>query len=262
MGVINATPDSFFADSRVFEDGALSYTQIDDVAGRMIEDGACMIDVGGESTRPGAAAVGEAAEIRRVIPMVERLSRLDVVVSIDTSKPRVAELALEAGAHLVNDVRAARTPGMLEVVARAEAAICLMHMQGLPATMQSEPSYDDVVAEVAGFLMVRLAACRAAGIDDSRILLDPGFGFGKSLEHNLTLLRRLQLLAIDGLPVLVGISRKGMLGALTGRDVAGRLAAGLAAATLAVVNGASVVRTHDVKETVDALKVVNEVIDD
>jgi len=252
MGVLNVTPDSFSDGGRYCDvNAAVAHAE------RMAADGAAIIDVGGESTRPGSAAVGEDEELRRVLPVIERLvSTLGIPVSIDTQKPGVMRRAIAAGASLVNDVAALAAPGAIEAVAGSDAAVCLMHMQGKPGTMQDEPRYDDVVGEVRAFLRSRVAACESAGIARNRIAVDPGFGFGKSLEHNLALLAGLPALAADGLPVLAGLSRKRMIGALTGRDGGDRLAGSLAAAVVAAVKGARIVRAHDVRETVDALRVV------
>jgi dihydropteroate synthase len=252
MGVLNVTPDSF-SDGGRFPDADAAVA----AAERMAGDGAALIDVGGESTRPGSAPVDEAEELRRVMPVIERLAgRLPIPVSIDTRKPGVMKRAIEAGASLINDVGALRAPGAVEAVAGSGAAICLMHMQGEPGTMQDAPSYADVVAEVRAFLRSRVAACEAAGIGRARIAVDPGFGFGKTLEHNLALLAGLPALAADGLPLLVGLSRKRMIGALTRRGDGERLAGSLAAAVVAVQNGARIIRAHDVRETVDVLRVV------
>jgi dihydropteroate synthase len=221
----------------------------------LVEEGAGILDVGGESTRPGAEAVSAEEEIRRVAPLIEALAkRVNTPISIDTSKPEVIAAALQAGASMINDVRALREPGALAVAARSNAAICLMHMQGEPRTMQQEPRYDDVVAEVAGFLRERVDACVGCGVSRDRLLLDPGIGFGKRIEHNLSLLAALPELGELGLPLMIGVSRKSMLGQLSGRPVGDRLAAGLALAAAAVLAGASVVRVHDVRETVDAVR--------
>ena len=250
MGVVNITPDSFSDGGRYFnEQRALGHARA------LVEAGADIVDIGGESTRPGAAPVTEAEELDRVLPIVEALANDGVLVSVDTMKPPVMRAAIVAGACMVNDVRALQEPGALEAVAWTDAAVCLMHMQGQPRTMQAEPHYTDVVAEVREFLLARAAACEAAGIARDRIVLDPGFGFGKTVEHNLLLLRDLPSLAALGYPVLAGLSRKSTLGRLTGRDVDDRMAASLAAALAAVARGASIVRVHDVRETVDALRV-------
>lgn len=250
MGVLNVTPDSF-SDGGRFLDPARAIAH-----GRaMLADGADLVDVGGESTRPGAAPVDEATELARVVPVVEALARDGALVSVDTSTPAVMRAAVAAGAAMINDVRALARPGALEAAAASGAAVCLMHMQGAPATMQAGPRYDDVAAEIAAFLAARAAACVAAGIARERIALDPGFGFGKTLAHNLALARGLGEIVALGHPVLVGVSRKSMLGAITGRGTDDRLAAGLAAALFLAGRGAAIVRTHDVRETVDALAV-------
>ncbi len=256
MGVVNVTPDSF-------SDGGRFPTVESAVAaaGRMVEAGAAVIDIGGESTRPGASAVSSAEEIDRVLPVIEGVRGVDAVVSVDTSKATVAEAAIAAGAGMVNDVRAARAPGMLELLARSQVAVCLMHMRGEPRTMQARPEYEDVVRDVAAFLAERAAACRAAGIARERLVLDPGIGFGKTVTHNLELLRSLPALSGDGLPILVGASRKSTIGQLTGKPPGGRLAGSIGAAVFAVLRGAAMVRVHDVEETVDALEVVGAIED-
>ena len=257
MGVLNVTPDSF-SDGGRFARLPLALER----AREMVAEGAAIIDVGGESTRPGAPPVGVEEELRRVLPVVEALAaELPVPISVDTGTPEVIREAVAVGAGLVNDVRALRVPGALEAAAAAGVPVCLMHMQGEPGTMQASPRYDDVVGEVVRFLEERVAACEAQGIPRSRILLDPGFGFGKTLEHNLRLLHRLDRVAAVGLPVLVGMSRKSMFGALLDAPVHRRLYGGLAAAVVAVMRGARVVRTHDVRATVEALAVVSAVMD-
>lgn len=251
MGILNVTPDSFSDGGRF-----VGLSQALEHARNMIEAGAGIIDVGGESTRPGAADVSEEEEIRRVVPVIEALAAgTSVPVSIDTSKPGVMAAAVAAGAGLINDVRAFREPGALEAAARTDAALCLMHMQGEPRTMQHDPRYDDVVGEVTAFLEQRVDACLAAGIGRERLVLDPGIGFGKRLDHNLALLAHLPQLGRSGLPVLVGVSRKSMFQSLLGRPVEQRLAGGLAVATAAALAGAAILRAHDVTETVDAVKV-------
>ncbi|ROR32088.1 dihydropteroate synthase [Inmirania thermothiophila] len=252
MGILNVTPDSFSDGGRWADPGRAC-----ERAWQMVEEGADLVDVGGESTRPGAAPVDAEEELRRVEPVVRRLAaELPVPVSVDTSKPEVMLRCAEAGAGLINDVRALREPGALEAAAATGLPVCLMHMKGEPRTMQRDPRYDDVVAEVRGFLLARAAACEAAGMDRGRILLDPGFGFGKTLAHNLTLLRRLDRIVAAGYPVLVGISRKSMIGAILGeRPVEGRLHGSVAAAVIAAWLGARIVRVHDVAATVDALAV-------
>ncbi len=252
MGVLNVTPDSFSDGGRFFDTEAAVRHGV-----RLAEEGAAFIDVGGESTRPEAAPVGTEEELRRVIPVIERLrAATSAVVSVDTSKPEVMRAAAAAGAGLINDVRALREPGALGAALASECAVCLMHMQGEPRTMQAAPAYQDVVAEVGAFLEERVRACRAAGFSADRLVLDPGFGFGKTLEHNLLLLRGLRALSPDGLPVMVGLSRKSMVGKLTGRPEGERLQGSLVLAVLAVLEGASVVRAHDVAATVEALRVV------
>ena len=251
MGILNVTPDSF-SDGGRFAGLPEALAQ----AERMAAEGAAIIDVGGESTRPGAAPVDAEEELRRVIPVIERLaSSLAIPVSVDTQKPAVMRAAIAAGASMVNDVTALREPGAIEAVADSDVAVCLMHMQGEPRTMQLAPRYGDVLAEVRGFLRDRSARCVAAGIARSRLVVDPGFGFGKTLAHNLELLRRLGEIAADGIPVLAGLSRKSLIGALTGRDNADRLAGSVALATIAAQNGARIVRAHDVGPTVDALRI-------
>ncbi len=248
MGVLNVTTDSF-SDGGLFLDPGLALEQ----ALRMIEAGATIVDVGGESTRPGAAPVPLDEELRRVIPVVRAIAALPVVVSVDTSKAPVMRAALDAGAGLINDVRALQGPGALQVAAASGAAVCLMHMRGEPATMQQAPVYGDVVTEVKSFLDAQVQSCMQAGIAPERIAIDPGFGFGKTLVHNLDLLRAMPRFAAAGRPVVVGLSRKSMIGSLTGRPVGDRLAGGLALALWAVQGGASIVRTHDVGPTIDAL---------
>ena len=262
MGVLNVTPDSF-SDGGRFLDPAAAL----DHARRMIADGADIIDVGGESTRPGAPPTPEAVELERIVPLIEQLASSDVPVSADTRKPAVMRAAIAAGASMINDVQAARAPGALEAIAGAArpVAVCLMHMRGEPATMQHAPTYGDVVAEVSAFLAERARACEAAGVARERIVLDPGFGFGKTVAHNLALLRALPELLALGYPVLAGLSRKATIGALIGRERGGetrdRLAGSIAAALAAVARGAAIVRVHDVRETVDALKVWRAVQD-
>jgi dihydropteroate synthase len=252
MGVLNVTPDSFSDGGRYLELPAAL-----DQGRRLVAEGAAIVDVGGESTRPGAAPVDAHDELQRVIPVIERLAdELPVPVSVDTRKPEVMRRSLAAGATMVNDVAALIAPGALEAVAGSDAAVCLMHMRGQPGTMQVAPAYGDVLREVREFLATRVAACVAAGIARTRLVVDPGFGFGKTLEHNLALLAGLPALAADGLPVLAGLSRKRMIGALTGREEGDRLAGSLAAAVVAAIRGARIIRAHDVRETVDALAVV------
>ena len=253
MGVLNVTPDSF-SDGGRYADAADAIERGLAMAG----EGAAIIDVGGESTRPGAADVRVQDELERVVPVVEALvRRVRVPVSVDTSKPEVMRAAIAAGASLVNDVRALRAPGALEAVAGTGAAVCLMHMQGEPRIMQEAPSYGDVVGEVRQFLAGRVRACVAAGIGRERLCVDPGIGFGKRPEHNLALLSAIDRLADPDLPVLIGVSRKSLIGIITGRPPEGRLAGSVAFAALAVMGGAAIVRAHDVAETVDAVKVAS-----
>ena len=251
MGVLNVTPDSFSDGGRFLPVEAAVAHGV-----RLAEEGAAIIDIGGESTRPGAAPVSIDEELRRVVPVVERLrAATQAVISVDTSKPEVIREAVAAGAGLINDVRALAEPGALEAAAASGCAVCLMHMQGDPRTMQRAPSYVDVVKEVKAFLDEHVQRCRAAGVSSDRIAVDPGFGFGKTLEHNLELLRRLRELH-DELPVLVGLSRKSMVGTLTGRGAGERVHGSIALAVIAALNGARIVRAHDVAATVDALKMV------
>jgi dihydropteroate synthase len=252
MGILNTTPDSF-SDGGLWTDPGRAVER----ALEMVEQGADIIDVGGESTRPGARPVGTQQELDRVLTVVEALvAQSAAMVSVDTSKPEVMAAAVAAGAGLINDVFALRQPGALETAARLAVPVCLMHMQGKPRDMQADPRYEDVVGEVETFLLQRARACEVAGVTRERIWIDPGFGFGKTLEHNVALFHALPRLIGHGYPVLVGLSRKSMLGALTGRSTEDRLAASVAAAVLAARRGAAVVRVHDVAETVDALKVM------
>jgi len=251
MGVLNRTRDSFSDGGRF-----LKLPEALDHALAMAAEGAALIDIGGESTRPGAEAVSLDEELARVLPLIEALStRSPVLISIDTSRPEVIRAAVAAGAAMINDVRALQRPGALEAAAASGAAVCLMHMQGEPATMQADPQYQDVVGEVRTMLAERLATCELAGIAAERICLDPGFGFGKLISHNLSLLRGLGQLASLGRPLLVGLSRKSMLQKLTGRAVTERLAGSLALATAAVLNGARIIRAHEVAPTIDAVRV-------
>ena len=257
MGILNLTPDSFSDGGRWLKpEAALQHAAL------MVEQGAAIIDVGGESTRPGAAAVSETEELERVAPIIEQLAaRLDVVVSVDTMKPVVMRAALAAGATLVNDVNALRETGAIEALAASEAAVCLMHMQGVPRSMQAAPQYEDVVAEVRAALAMRLQACAVAGIDRQRLLVDPGIGFGKTLAHNLTLLAHLDDFAVLGVPLLIGVSRKSLFGQLLGLKLHERLLPSAVVAALAVAKGAAIVRAHDVAETVLALKTAQAVRD-
>lgn len=250
MAIINLTDDSFSGDGLQGDvSAALRHAE------RALEQGADMLDIGAESSRPGADPVPEAIERARVVRFVECARAWQVPLSIDTVKPRVMRAALEAGADMINDINAFRAPGAIEAVAGGTAGLCVMHMQGEPRTMQQDPRYVDVVGEVMAFLGERVDALRAAGVARERLLLDPGFGFGKSVEHNFTLLRELERFSAGGLPVLAGVSRKSMLGAVTGRAVDERLAASVVAALIALQRGAAIVRVHDVAPTLDAIKV-------
>lgn len=252
MGVLNVTPDSFSDGGRFNRQDAAILR-----ARHMVADGAAFVDVGGESTRPGAAKVSIQEELDRVCPVVEAISReLDVIVSVDTSTPEVMSETAKLGAGLINDVRALQRDEALAAVAAAGLPVCIMHIQGEPETMQDSPEYQNVLRDVAEFLTQRVRAAVQAGIDARNIILDPGFGFGKNLEHNVRLLASLEQLHALGHPLLVGMSRKSMLGHITGREVDERLPASLAAATISAMKGASIIRAHDVKETVDAVRVV------
>jgi dihydropteroate synthase len=251
MGVINVTPDSF-SDGGLFLDAGRAIEH----GVRLVEQGADLIDVGGESTRPGAEAISIDEELARVIPVIEALhDRVPVPLSIDTSNPQVMTAAVEAGATLINDVRALMRPGALEAAAHCAVPVCLMHMQGEPGTMQVAPHYDDVVEEVAEFLTQRVEAAVAAGVSRNAIIIDPGFGFGKNLEHNLTLLRNLERLSDHGMPILAGLSRKSMIVRILGRDPVDRVPASVALALYAASRGASILRVHDVRETAEAIRV-------
>jgi dihydropteroate synthase len=252
MGVLNVTPDSFSDGGRYFGgvESAVAH------AVQMVEEGATLIDIGGESTRPGADPVSAEEEMRRVLPVLEHVrEETDVIISVDTSKPEVMRAATLAGARMINDVRALQAPGALEAAVSSECAVCLMHMKGDPRTMQKSPRYVDVVEEVGEFLRDRAGACLDAGIKRDSIVVDPGFGFGKTQGHNLQLLRHLREVVAEW-PALVGLSRKAMIGELTGRPPEQRVHGSVALAVMAVVNGARIVRVHDVAATVDALKIV------
>lgn len=256
MGVLNVTPDSFSDGGHFFEpEAALRRAE------EMAEEGAALIDIGGESTRPGARFVSAQEEIDRVVPLVQRLvTSLDVPISIDTSKPAVMREALRVGAGMINDVRALQEPGALTVLAEhTYVPVCLMHMRGVPATMQQAPHYGDVVAEVKAFLGERIRVCQVAGIERKRLIIDPGFGFGKTLQHNLLLLKHLTTFHDLGVPLLVGLSRKSMIGALLDAPLADRMHGSVAAAVIAAWQGARIIRAHDVKPTVQALKICSAV---
>lgn len=255
MGILNATPDSF-------SDGGLHrhLNQAVDRVAQMIAEGAHMIDVGGESTRPGAADVPEAQELERVVPLIGAIAqRFDVPISVDTSKPEVMTQAVAAGACLINDVRALQAPGALAAAAESGAGVCLMHMQGQPRTMQAAPEYTHVVKEVVEFLQERLEDCLSQGIAASQVCLDPGFGFGKTLDHNLELLRELDSLHTIGCPLLIGVSRKSMIGHVLNVEVSERMLGSVAAALMALERGAAIVRVHDVKETAQAVSMFNAI---
>lgn len=252
MGVLNVTPDSF-SDGGIFINPQAAIEH----ACAMEAAGAAIIDVGGESTRPGAAPVPVAEELNRVVPVIEAVrAAVSIPISVDTSKPEVMQAACLAGAELINDVRALREPGALAMAAQLDVSVCLMHMQGTPADMQDQPTYVDVVEEVYAFLAARVAAAEAAGIGRDRLIIDPGFGFGKTDAHNAALLANLNELKGLGLPILAGLSRKSLVGRVLGRPLEDRLAGSVAAATLATWNGASIIRAHDVPETVDAVRLV------
>jgi dihydropteroate synthase len=254
MGIVNVTPDSFSDGGlHLQRDAALAYAR------QLIDEGADILDIGGESTRPGAQPVNAQEEMDRVLPIIEALRGAPVPVSIDTCKPEVMQAAITAGAQMVNDINALQDSAAMKVIAASQVAVCLMHKQGKPQTMQEQPHYQNVVAEVSAFLRERIAATQAVGISRTRIVIDPGFGFGKTLAHNLALLRELKKLTELGVPILAGLSRKSMLGALTGQEVGQRLSASVAAALSAVERGANIVRVHDVRATVDALKIWNAV---
>lgn len=251
MGIVNLTPDSFSGDGMGSDvDRAVRHAR------HQLDSGADILDIGAESSRPGAIPTPENEELRRLLPVLREIVGWGVPVSVDTYKPAVMRAALAEGAAMINDISALRHPDAMAAVAGSDCAVCLMHMRGEPGTMQNAPAYSDVVREVREFLAARVAAVRAVGIDDCRLVLDPGFGFGKSLQHNLALFRALTAAGVDDLPMLVGVSRKSMLGAITGRPVEQRLAASIAAATLAALKGAKILRVHDVAETSDALAVL------
>jgi len=252
MGILNVTPDSFSDGGRFRRrDEALRH------AAAMVAAGASLIDVGGESTRPGALQVSADEELQRVAPVVEAIvAELDVIISVDTSCPQVMRESARLGAGLINDVRSLRREGALQAAAESGLPVCLMHMQGEPETMQKNPHYDDLLAEVQAFFAERMAACAVAGIDAGRIILDPGFGFAKNLQHNLSLFKHMQVLHGFARPLLVGVSRKSMIGQALGREVDQRLAGGLALAALAVAKGACILRVHDVAETVDVVRMI------
>nr|WP_240472867.1 dihydropteroate synthase [Dasania marina] len=258
MAVLNVTPDSFSDGGSLTTAGLVNQQKVLQRVERILAEGAAIIDVGGESTRPGAKAVPLAEEMDRVLPVVEAINaRFDAVISVDTSSPELMLAAARCGAGLLNDVRALERPGALAAAAQTGLPVCLMHMQGSPAMMQHNPNYQNVVSEVAKYLTARAEACVAAGIVAERIIIDPGFGFGKTVEHNLQLLKGLSQLQAMGFPILVGLSRKSLIGQVLGREVADRLAGSLALALMSLMHGAAIVRVHDVAETVDALTLFN-----
>lgn len=256
MGILNVTPDSFSDGGQLWQDNRLALDACLARAEALVEAGAAILDIGGESTRPGSQPPSLAEEMERVLPVVEAIARrLDVLVSVDTSQPAIMTAAAGIGAGMINDVRALQREGALAAAAATGLAVCLMHMQGEPATMQREPVYQDVVGDVAAWLASRVAACEAAGIIKDRLVIDPGFGFGKTTEHNLQLLARLGELTAGDIPVMVGLSRKSLAGVITGRAVGDRLVGSLALAQLALAQGAAILRVHDVAATMDMLKI-------
>ena len=259
MGVMNITPDSFFDGGHFLNPQGILLDQVVARARQMVDDGARILDVGGESSRPGAEPVATAEEISRVVPVIVALAELDVLISVDTYHTVTARAALAAGADIVNDISGGADASMLKLIADSGAGVCLMHMQGTPKTMQQRPMYNDVVIEVASFLRQRIADCVAAGIQPEQIAIDPGFGFGKTVEHNLLLLRQLRQVREAEHALLVGLSRKSMLGKITGRQVEDRDAASVVAAVIAAQNGADVIRVHDVAKTNDGLQVLKHV---
>ena len=260
MGIINVTPDSFSDGGDFFVKGKIVLHRIREKAEEMIESGADILDIGGESTRPGAIAVPVSEEMERVVPVIEELKDLPTILSLDTRKPEVADQGIRAGCNIINDVSGFTRSEMLEVVETASVGLCIMHMQGIPETMQVDPVYDDISDEVLSFFKERISACLERGINRNRLILDPGFGFGKNLNHNLALLNNLERMRVRGLPIMVGLSRKSMLGALTGRPVNDRVVASAVANSIAFTRGANIFRVHDVGATSDALKIIQEMV--
>jgi dihydropteroate synthase len=255
MGVLNITPDSFSDGGQLFNAAGVDLDAVRGQAHAMVAAGAAVLDIGGESSRPGAVAVSPAEEQRRVLPVLEALADLDVVLSVDTYHAATVRAAIDAGAGMINDITGGSDPAVVAAVADSGVAYDLMHMQGSPQTMQQDPSYKNVVAEIAGYLALRVHECEQAGISVNRLIVDPGFGFGKSLQHNLDLLRQLPELRVGNSPILVGLSRKSMIGTITGQPVEKRLAGSLATVLLAAQNGANLIRVHDVEESADVLAV-------
>ena len=256
MGILNITPDSFSDGGKLYQHDKPALSTVVEIAQQMIDDGADVLDIGGESTRPGAEPVPVEEELRRVLPVVSALAGCGALLSVDTRHTAVAAAAVDAGAHVINDVSAGADAGMLDLVAQSDVGYALMHMQGDPRTMQQSPHYVDVVAEVAAYLQQRVDACVEAGVDIDRICIDPGIGFGKSFDHNIDLLRSLEALRVARRPMLVGVSRKRMLGTITGREVEQRMVASVTAAVLAAQGGANILRVHDVAPTRDGLAVL------
>jgi dihydropteroate synthase len=259
MGVMNITPDSFSDGGNFLNQHDVMLDRVLSAGQQMVDEGAHILDVGGESSRPGAEPIGDQEEIRRVIPVIKALTELDALISVDTYHVATARAAVEAGAHIINDISGGADAAMLKLIANSGVGVCLMHMQGTPETMQDSPTYDDVIADVTAFLSQRVQASIAAGVRPEQIAIDPGFGFGKTLQHNLLLLRHLQQVRVGEHPLLVGLSRKSMLGKITGRPVEDRDAASVAAAVIAMQNGADVIRVHDVGKTMDGLQVFKHV---
>jgi dihydropteroate synthase len=259
MGVMNITPDSFSDGGNFLNRHDVMLDRVLSAGRQMVDEGAHILDVGGESSRPGAEPIGDQEEIRRVIPVIKALTELDALISVDTYHVATARAAVEAGAHIINDISGGADAAMLKLIANSGVGVCLMHMQGTPETMQDSPTYDDVIADVTAFLSQRIQASIAAGVRPEQIAIDPGFGFGKTLQHNLLLLRHLQQVRVGEHPLLVGLSRKSMLGKITGRPVEDRDAASVAAAVIAMQNGADVIRVHDVGKTMDGLQVFKHV---
>jgi dihydropteroate synthase len=259
MGVMNITPDSFSDGGNFLNQHDVMLDRVLSAGRQMVDEGAHILDVGGESSRPGAEPIGDQEEIRRVIPVIKALTELDALISVDTYHVATARAAVEAGAHIINDISGGADAAMLKLIANSGVGVCLMHMRGTPETMQDNPTYDDVIADVTAFLSQRIQASIAAGVRPEQIAIDPGFGFGKTLQHNLLLLRHLQQVRVGEHPLLVGLSRKSMLGKITGRPVEDRDAASVAAAVIAMQNGADVIRVHDVGKTMDGLQVFKHV---